>query len=188
MTALDQALATAANANPHSGFIQAMLNRSKAGLDFSPRMAEVIFDMAQKANRSRVAIDQDMCAEILMSMVGAKRGRKSKVMLRLGDSNTGVFTLKFMSSGKNAGGCWITNETGELIGKVSSDATGEVWGGNAEAIANYLSAAAESGLADLAAEFGKEFGQCSCCGAMLTNPESIERGIGPICAEKYGFA
>lgn len=34
---------------------------------------------------------------------------------------------------------------------------------------------------------GKETGQCSCCGRELTDPESIARGIGPICAEKYGW-
>ncbi len=35
-----------------------------------------------------------------------------------------------------------------------------------------------------AEKFGKRFGVCMCCGRLLTNPESIERGIGPICAEK----
>lgn len=33
--------------------------------------------------------------------------------------------------------------------------------------------------------FGHEFGICMCCGALLTNPESIERGIGPVCATKF---
>ena len=28
---------------------------------------------------------------------------------------------------------------------------------------------------------------CGCCGLTLTNPESIARGIGPICAGKWGF-
>ena len=34
---------------------------------------------------------------------------------------------------------------------------------------------------------GHEYGQCSCCGRELTNPESVARGIGPICAEKWGW-
>jgi hypothetical protein len=33
--------------------------------------------------------------------------------------------------------------------------------------------------------FGKRTGICGCCGAELTNAESIARGIGPICAGKY---
>jgi uncharacterized protein DUF6011 len=36
-----------------------------------------------------------------------------------------------------------------------------------------------------AQEFGKLYGTCCICGAILTNPESIERGIGPTCAVKF---
>lgn len=33
--------------------------------------------------------------------------------------------------------------------------------------------------------FGKAFGVCGVCARLLTNPESIAAGIGPICAMKY---
>lgn len=33
--------------------------------------------------------------------------------------------------------------------------------------------------------FGKETGQCCVCGRTLTNPDSIEAGIGPICASRF---
>lgn len=33
--------------------------------------------------------------------------------------------------------------------------------------------------------YGKMFGVCASCGRVLTNPVSIERGIGPICASKF---
>lgn len=32
---------------------------------------------------------------------------------------------------------------------------------------------------------GKECGACACCGRPLTDPVSVERGIGPICASKW---
>ncbi len=38
-----------------------------------------------------------------------------------------------------------------------------------------------------AVRYGKETGSCSCCGRDLTNPQSIELGIGPICREKFGL-
>ena len=38
-----------------------------------------------------------------------------------------------------------------------------------------------------AIRYGRETGSCSCCGRDLTNPQSIELGIGPICREKYGL-
>lgn len=34
---------------------------------------------------------------------------------------------------------------------------------------------------------GHEYGYCSCCGRELTNAESVARGIGPICAERWGW-
>jgi len=35
--------------------------------------------------------------------------------------------------------------------------------------------------------FGKATGVCCICGRLLTNEGSVERGIGPICAENYGL-
>lgn len=39
--------------------------------------------------------------------------------------------------------------------------------------------------AEQAAEFGKLTGTCCCCGKLLTKPESIAKGIGPVCEGKY---
>lgn len=36
-----------------------------------------------------------------------------------------------------------------------------------------------------AAEFGKLTGTCCCCGKLLTDPKSIEKGIGPVCEGKH---
>lgn len=38
-----------------------------------------------------------------------------------------------------------------------------------------------------AIRYGRETGFCSCCGRELTNKQSIELGIGPICREKFGL-
>jgi hypothetical protein len=38
-----------------------------------------------------------------------------------------------------------------------------------------------------AIRYGKVSGECSCCGRELTDPQSIERGIGPVCATKFGW-
>lgn len=38
-----------------------------------------------------------------------------------------------------------------------------------------------------AASFGKLYGICCICSARLTNEKSIDRGIGPICADKQGW-
>lgn len=36
-----------------------------------------------------------------------------------------------------------------------------------------------------AAEFGQLTGACCCCGNLLTDPQSIADGIGPVCKRKY---
>lgn len=38
---------------------------------------------------------------------------------------------------------------------------------------------------DEAEAFGCRVGVCACCGRTLTNPESVARGIGPICAQRF---
>jgi hypothetical protein len=38
-----------------------------------------------------------------------------------------------------------------------------------------------------AVAFGRETGECSCCGRELTDPRSIALGIGPICKDKWGL-
>ena len=38
-----------------------------------------------------------------------------------------------------------------------------------------------------AIRYGKVSGSCSCCGRELTDPQSIEAGIGPICAKKFNW-
>lgn len=47
--------------------------------------------------------------------------------------------------------------------------------------------AAASDPLNAAIRYGKVSGSCSCCGRELTDPKSIEAGIGPICATKFGW-
>lgn len=35
--------------------------------------------------------------------------------------------------------------------------------------------------------YGKKFGKCAICARELSDPESVERGIGPICAGRFGW-
>jgi hypothetical protein len=39
-----------------------------------------------------------------------------------------------------------------------------------------------------AVAYGKKFGRCSVCMRELSDEDSIERGIGPVCAERMGWA
>lgn len=55
----------------------------------------------------------------------------------------------------------------------------------------YMGAASRFVTADMkmsleeAREYGLQTGVCICCARVLTDPESVERGIGPVCLRKY---
>lgn len=49
-----------------------------------------------------------------------------------------------------------------------------------------LQAAAADPVA-AAVEYGRATGSCSCCGRELTDPQSVARGIGPVCADNFGW-
>jgi Family of unknown function (DUF6011) len=38
-----------------------------------------------------------------------------------------------------------------------------------------------------AVAYGKQFGRCAVCAKELSDPDSVARGIGPVCAERYGW-
>lgn len=48
-----------------------------------------------------------------------------------------------------------------------------------------LAKIAEIGALECSKEYGKKIGECGRCYRTLTNPDSIARGIGPICAGKF---
>jgi hypothetical protein len=45
---------------------------------------------------------------------------------------------------------------------------------------------ANDNLLQLAKIYGHESGSCSICGRKLDNPLSVQMGIGPICAKRFG--
>jgi hypothetical protein len=87
---------------------------------------------------------------------------------------------------KNAGAIYIKSKgDGVYLGKVmggrlftSRDCTTEA----AERITAVASDPKQAAVA-----YGMKFGACSVCGRQLTDSDSVQRGIGPVCAENYGF-
>lgn len=57
-------------------------------------------------------------------------------------------------------------------------------GANARTIADKIM---KAGPRAAAIRYGKELGACSICNRELTNNDSIEAGIGPVCAQKAGW-
>ena len=87
-------------------------------------------------------------------------------------------------AGANAGALYVKVD-GEYMGKVKE---GKFFGiqFTPEDTLSKLKQIAESPLS-AAVAYGRRTGACACCGRELTVHASIERGIGPICAERFGL-
>ena len=89
------------------------------------------------------------------------------------------------ATGKNPGAIYIKAD-GEYAGKITRD--GEFF--PARDCPADMRAKIEAAMIDPLAQavaYGRRTGTCSCCGRLLTAGESINRGIGPICAENFGL-
>jgi uncharacterized CHY-type Zn-finger protein len=88
------------------------------------------------------------------------------------------------SAGANSGFIYVkSHETHEYIGKI--DPTGKLFAYKApQTTVDALMLVCENPL-EAAVKFGAKTGICSCCGRELTNKESVELGIGPICRERF---
>ena len=84
---------------------------------------------------------------------------------------------------RNPGAVYVTSVTGTYLGKIVGDQI-QVKAGPAEleVIQAVMINPKEAAIAD-----GKRTSRCSCCGRTLLNQISIDMGIGPICAERFGF-
>lgn len=89
------------------------------------------------------------------------------------------------ATGANAGALYVKTEQDEYIGKVSD---GRFFG-TREATEEHKQALATiaENPRDAAIRYGQRTGSCACCGRTLSNHASIELGIGPICANRWGF-
>lgn len=86
--------------------------------------------------------------------------------------------------GKNAGAIYIKEE-GQYLGKVIGNKFFKVRECSEDQEKRIIDASVDPKGA--AIKYGRMLGACSVCGKTLKDPESIEMGIGPICAGKMGW-
>lgn len=89
-------------------------------------------------------------------------------------------------AGRNAGCLYVVEiEDDAYQGKIDGVTFKAMREARADTLARLQAIAADPKGA--AIRYGQRTGTCSCCGRELTNHTSIEAGIGPICASKWGF-
>lgn len=88
--------------------------------------------------------------------------------------------------GRNPGALYVTSAASdEYLGKLIGTTFHPVRSAPATVGAALLAIAQDP--KEAAVRWGRQTGTCSCCGRELTDPNSIALGIGPVCAQKWGF-
>jgi hypothetical protein len=113
---------------------------------------------------------------LVEKMYSAVKGKVRNLKLRL----PGV-TLSTVSRGHNVG-CVYIFENDTYAGKITD--RGILQAKVSEDTQNILLDANDN-LLQLAKIYGHETGNCSVCGRTLSDPLSVQMGIGPICAERF---
>jgi hypothetical protein len=97
----------------------------------------------------------------------------------------GFVISRAKSHSANAGGLYVKGNGGTYLGKIL---------GGKFFRSRECTDADESSFRTVAKDpqgaaiaYGRLTGSCACCGRTLTDPESIARGIGPICADNFGW-
>jgi hypothetical protein len=129
-------------------------------------------------------------SNILASLAEARAKGIKEPVLRLMDPVGNSIRIKYMSVGKNAGGCWVTSNT-DLVGKIDDGGmftfTGRPYTDKFIAEMFDFVEITNHDVKGALESYGKMTSKCGCCGLPLSNKKSIELGIGPICLDKYGF-
>jgi hypothetical protein len=136
---------------------------------------------AEQAARRAAAPVVDI-KEIEDRFAYAKAKGVGRPLLRLG-----AFKFKPASAASsNYGAIYVTAEdSGIYLGKIKDGRFQGSRDCKPEDEAAILEVAANPAAA--AKAYGIRTGNCCVCGRLLTNEESIDRMIGPICAGRYGF-
>jgi hypothetical protein len=137
-----------------------------------------------KLDRAAQLEAQDYNFQGLVDMIETAKSKGLKrIKVRLGDyiikpsKDDRIFVLSATETQMGAYG-----EQPKYLGWIKSNQTTL----RDQGIINELEDAAENPT--LAAKIhGQRTGNCACCGRELTVKASIERGIGPICAERFGL-
>lgn len=86
----------------------------------------------------------------------------------------------------NPGALYLKSALGEYLGKIRAD--GSLWTVHplADEVKGQIREFVMRGREYLD-EVGKATGWCAYCGRELTDPDSVVRGYGPVCAKNYGL-
>lgn len=153
----------------------------------------IIQDHERDTARQAQQVERTVAAPTIDVAPIERAFNKASAALRSPKLHLDSFTIKHApATGKNPGALYVTDSTKtgpdgkpEYLGKIVGGKFLAMRSCGPERQAAVLKAAADPEAATI--RYGRLTGRCGCCNRDLTDPVSVERGIGPICAEKYGW-
>lgn len=178
-------------ANPQFEFASAMADAVRKYGSLTERQMAAVEKCVESSKRRLAEREAERMARMASApVVDATRLEKAfqtarnAGLLRPKITMGGMVVKPAPAHGANAGALYVT-EHGQYLGKVMGGRflkVRECGDDAAQRVATLINdpkAAAEA--------YGKETGVCCICSRTLTDPNSIERGIGPICADRFGW-
>lgn len=177
-----------------NGFAATLIEQYDAKGSLSPKQIESLQTQCDK-NDARQAeraaakkAEQDALRQTVVDtgqIVALFEHAKSKGLKKPGLWFGDIKITEASSQSRNAGSLYVKYRN-NYAGKITGTTFHPVLGVRAEVILpTLLEIAAEP--AEVLRKKGRETGICCCCGRVLTDPASIEAGIGPICATNWGL-
>lgn len=176
--------------------VHAWLVEAAPRFDFARSMLEAVGKWGRLTDGQRAAVERCMARDAERKAQRAEQQKRREeqpeqrmdkffaVMLKHKNFHAG--DLK-MSRGRDGATVWIRHAAAEkALGRIEGGAL-TIWdraGVDTDAVRKTLAEFEENPL-EAAKRYGKLTGRCCSCGRELTDPASIEAGIGPICAEKF---
>jgi len=114
--------------------------------------------------------------------------KRAKLVVKRPKMTLKHFTFKCAPEhGKNPGAIYITDtdNNDQYLGKVLNGFLTQSRDCTEQQLHEIQQIAADPKQAAIA--YGKEWGICCVCNRTLTDPISVQNGIGPICAERFGW-
>jgi len=166
---------------PTFSFAASLLHAIRKHGMLTPAQLAAAQRCAAKANAPKpppVEVSPAGLGRIEEAFAKAKSRGVARPKMRLG----AVVASAAPERGKNPGAVYMTTTDGNYLGKVHKG------GLSLLPIAKDWETMILEAIADpqaAAIAYGQRTGNCSICGRMLTVGESIDRGIGPICFERF---
>ena len=162
-------------------FAASLMEQHRAGKAWSERQVAAMADAIERVDAKRAEREANAMRVDLQPIIELFETAKASGYKRPAYRAEGLIISLAPINGANAGALYVKDEDKQYLGKIVD---GRYMGQNVAREA--LSKIAENPR-EAAIRYGQRTGTCACCGRLLTNHASINLGIGPICAEKWGL-